>query len=54
MLAYRVYLIGSDGHFYDAIALKCTNDDKAIEMARQLGDPQSCGVQVVPGTSVLI
>jgi len=40
MLDYRVYLIGSDGHFYNAVPLKlkCTNDDEAIEKARQLVD----------------
>jgi hypothetical protein len=34
MLDYRVYLIGSDGHFYNAVP----NDDEAIEKARQLLD----------------
>ena len=38
MLDYRVYLIGSDGHFYNAVPLKCTSDDEAIEKARQLVD----------------
>jgi hypothetical protein len=38
MLDYRAYLIGSDGHFYNAVPLKCTNDDEAIEKARQLLD----------------
>jgi hypothetical protein len=38
MLDYRVYLIGSDGRFCNAVPLKCTNDDEAIEKARQLVD----------------
>jgi hypothetical protein len=46
MLDYRAYLIGGDGHFYNAVSimpynavpLKCTNDDEAIEKARQLVD----------------
>jgi hypothetical protein len=38
MLDYRAYLIGSDGHFYNAVPLKCTSDDEAIEKARQLVD----------------
>lgn len=38
MLDYRVYLIGSDGHFYNAVPPKCTDDDEAIEKARQLVD----------------
>jgi hypothetical protein len=36
MLDYRVYRIGSNGQFYDAVPLKCTSDDEAIEKARQL------------------
>ena len=38
MLDYRAYLIGGDGHFYNAVPLKCTNDDEVIEKARQLVD----------------
>ena len=38
MLDYRVYLIGSDGLFHNAVPLKCGDDDEAIEKARQLVD----------------
>jgi hypothetical protein len=32
---YRVYVIGSDGHFMRAIQLDCPDDDAAIESAKQ-------------------
>jgi hypothetical protein len=33
---YRAYLIGDDGHFYDAVPLICADDAEAIEMAKKL------------------
>ena len=36
MAEYRVYLVGTDDHFYDAIPLICANDAEAIEQARRL------------------
>jgi hypothetical protein len=38
MAHYRVYLIGPDGRFENAIDLDCPNDDAAKEAARQLVD----------------
>jgi hypothetical protein len=35
---YRVYVIGSDGHFLRAIQLDCRDDAAAIESAKQLID----------------
>jgi hypothetical protein len=35
---YRAYLIGSDGHFCDAVHLVCTDDTEAIEKAKRLVD----------------
>ena len=35
---YRVYVIGSDGHFMRAIQLDCPDDDAAIESAKQFID----------------
>jgi hypothetical protein len=35
MSDYRVYVIGSDGHFLKAIQLDCPNDEAAIESAKQ-------------------
>lgn len=36
MPEYRVYIIGSDGHFRDSIALECADDSEAKEQAKQL------------------
>jgi len=36
MAEYRAYLIGSDGHFCDAVDLVCADDTEAIEKAKQL------------------
>ncbi len=33
---YRVYIIGSDGHFVDSVALECADDMEATEQAQQL------------------
>ena len=35
MTDYRVYVIGSDGHFVRAILLDCPDDKAAIESAEQ-------------------
>jgi hypothetical protein len=36
MTYYRAYIIGRDGHFKRAIELDCSNDDAAVESAKQL------------------
>jgi hypothetical protein len=36
MAEYRAYLIGDDGHFYEAVPLTCADDAEAIEMAKKL------------------
>jgi hypothetical protein len=36
MAQYRAYLIGDDGHFYDAVPLVCDDDAEAIVMAERL------------------
>ncbi|WP_375415525.1 hypothetical protein [uncultured Bradyrhizobium sp.] len=38
MPEYRVYLIGSDGHFFNSVALECADDEAASERAKQLVD----------------
>jgi hypothetical protein len=35
---YRVYFVGTDGHFFDAVALECADDAEAKERAKQLAD----------------
>jgi hypothetical protein len=36
MADYRVYLVGTDGHFCDVIPLVCADDAEAIEHAQRL------------------
>jgi len=36
MNEYRVYLVDTDGHFYDAVHLICADDAEAIEQAKGL------------------
>jgi hypothetical protein len=38
MAEYRAYLVGSDGHFVDAVALTCDDDSEATEKAKRLLD----------------
>jgi hypothetical protein len=35
---YRVYLIGSDGHFFKSVALDAPDDEGAVVVAKQLVD----------------
>ena len=35
---YRIYVIGTDGHFERSIQLDCPDDNAAIEAARQFID----------------
>jgi hypothetical protein len=36
MADYRVYLVGEDGHFWEAIPLVCAGDAEAMEQAKRL------------------
>jgi hypothetical protein len=38
MPEYRVYIVGSDGHFQSAQALECADDDEAARQAERLVD----------------
>ena len=38
MPEYRAYIIGSDGHFLDAVDLTCDDDEAAIKQAATLVD----------------
>jgi hypothetical protein len=35
---YRVYIVGSDGHFVSSVALECADDTEATEQTEQLVD----------------
>jgi len=48
MSDYRVYVIGSDGHFIEAIQLNCQDDTAAIESAKQFID--GSGIAGLPGS----
>jgi hypothetical protein len=36
MPEYRAYIVGSDGHFVDAVHLVCADDAEASEKAKRL------------------
>jgi hypothetical protein len=38
MPEYRVYIVGSDGHFYNSVPLECADDTEAMKHAEQLVD----------------
>jgi hypothetical protein len=38
MPEYRAYILGSDGHFLDAVELTCHDDEAAIKQAATLVD----------------
>jgi hypothetical protein len=38
MPEYRVYIVGSDGHFQESVSLQCVDDGHATEQAEQLVD----------------
>jgi hypothetical protein len=38
MPEYRVYIIGSDGHFYNSVPLECADDTAAKKRAKKLVD----------------
>lgn len=38
MPEYRIYTIGSDGHFYSSTPLDCADDTEAMKRAKQLVD----------------
>ena len=40
MVDYRVYFVGSDGHFVRFVGLSCSDDAEAIEQARRLIESQ--------------
>jgi hypothetical protein len=36
MPEYRIYTIGSDGHFFNSTPLECADDTEAMRQAKQL------------------
>ncbi len=38
MQDYRVYFVGTDGHFFKSVPLECADDAEATEQTKQLID----------------
>jgi hypothetical protein len=38
MSEYRAYIVGSDGHIFNAVDLECPDDAEAMKQAEQLVD----------------
>ena len=46
MPEYRAYIIGSDGHFRDAIAMNCDSDEAAGQRADNLARAEAVEVEL--------
>jgi hypothetical protein len=51
MVEYRIYSIGSDGHFMKSECLECPSDEEAIKLAGQSID--TCDVELWSGARVV-
>jgi hypothetical protein len=51
MVEYRVYSVGSDGHFMKSECLECSSDEEAIKQAGQSSD--ACDVELWSGARVV-
>jgi hypothetical protein len=49
---YRVYFLGSDGHFVRFVGLSCSDDAEAIERARRLIQDQ--GIELWSGERLVV
>ena len=52
MPEYRAYVVGSDGHFINVVALECGNDAEAVEHAKQVVDGHDVELGRVPVRSL--
>jgi hypothetical protein len=46
MPEYRAYIIGSDGHFRDAIAMNCDSDEAASKRADNLAKAEKVEIEL--------
>jgi hypothetical protein len=46
MAEYRAYIIGSDGHFRDAIVMNCDSDEAARQRADSLAKAEAVDVEL--------
>jgi hypothetical protein len=52
MQAYRIYVVGPDGHFVNFKPLVCASDDQALAEAKELVD--DCDVELWSGGRFVI
>jgi hypothetical protein len=53
MPEYRVYIIGSDGHFCDAIAMNCDGDEAASQRAGNLASAEAVDIELWQGARMV-
>jgi hypothetical protein len=53
MPEYRAYIIGSDGHFCDAITLNCDNDETASARADNLASAEAVDIELWQGARMV-
>ena len=46
MPEYRAYIVGSDGHFRDAIAMNCDSDEAASKRADNLAKAETVEIEL--------
>jgi hypothetical protein len=53
MPEYRAYIIGSDGHFCDAITLNCDDDEAATQRADNLASAEAVDIELWQGAGMV-
>jgi hypothetical protein len=53
MPEYRAYIIGSNGHFCDAIALNCDNDEAASQRVDNLASAEAVDIELWQGARMV-
>jgi hypothetical protein len=53
MPEYRAYLIGSDGHFRDAVGMNCEDDKSASERAANLAEAEAVEIELWQGARMI-
>jgi hypothetical protein len=53
MTEYRAYIVGSDGHFRDAIAMNCDSDETASQRANKLAQAETSEIELWQGSRMV-
>jgi hypothetical protein len=53
MPEYRAYIIGSDGHFREAIAMNCDSDEAASHRAGNLASAEAVDIDLWQGARMV-